>query len=272
MNLKKQALSNGIALEYAEQGDPAGPVLICLHGYTDSCRSFELAFPYLPSHLYAVAVTLRGHGRSDRPPDGYRISDLAHDIALFMEAKGIGSAVILGHSLGSSVAQRFALDYPQKTKAVILVASFASYPANAAVAEMKEPVEALHDPVDPQFVEDFQRSTVARPVDPRFMQTAISESLQVLARVWQAVFAGMEREDYTSELRSLHQPVWLIWGTLDTIATSWDQQQLQSSIAGAQLLVYEGTGHAIQWEEPERFAHDVAGIVKDVQHAFQQNK
>jgi non-heme chloroperoxidase len=104
------------------------------------------------------------------------------------------------------------------------------------------------------------------------MQTAISESLQVLARVWQAVFAGMEREDYTSELRSLHQPVWLIWGTLDTIATSWDQQQLQSSIAGAQLLVYEGTGHAIQWEEPERFAHDVAGIVKDVQHAFQQNK
>ena len=261
MNTKRAQLSNGITLEYAEQGTNSGTPLICLHGYTDSLHSYSLVFPHLPPTIQALAISLRGHGRSDRPPTGYTPADMAGDLALFMEALGIERGVILGHSLGATVAQRFALDFTQKTKGLILVASFAAYPPNATIKEMRAPVAALTDPVDPAFVEAFQNSTIARPIDTQFLQTAVSESLLLPARVWKAVFDGMCEEDYTNELPRLHLPAWLIWGSEDTIVTRDDQHRLLESLTGAQLISYEDIGHAVHWEVPQRFARDVVEIV-----------
>jgi non-heme chloroperoxidase len=264
MNSKSLQLANGITLEYVEQGAAAGTPLVCLHGYTDSLHSFSTVFPHLPPTIQSVAVSLRGHGRSDRPPGGYRPADMAADISLFLEHRGIEAAIILGHSLGATVAQRFALDFPRKTKALILVASFAAYPGNATIDEMRAPVGALTDPVDPAFAEAFQRSTLARPVDEPFLQKAVSETLLLPARVWKAVFEGMASEDYTKELPRLHLPAWLLWGSEDRIVTRNDQHRLLESLAGAQLVVFEGVGHAVHWEVPQRFAREVVAIVEKV--------
>jgi alpha/beta hydrolase fold len=79
-------LASGVALQYCEQGDPAGVPIICLHGVTDSWRSFELLFEHLPRSFRAIALSQRGHGDSDRPQSGYRARDFADDLAAFMDA------------------------------------------------------------------------------------------------------------------------------------------------------------------------------------------
>ncbi len=58
--IKSAALSNGLKLPYLDQGDPSGVPLILVHGYADSCRSFELLLPHLPKSIWAIALTQRG--------------------------------------------------------------------------------------------------------------------------------------------------------------------------------------------------------------------
>ena len=95
--------------------------MILLHGYTDSWRSYDRVLPLTCRRSFRVfAVTHRGHGDSSKPEAGYAPADFAADLAAFLDAMRIDSAVIVGHSMGSSVAQRFAIDYPSRTRALVL--------------------------------------------------------------------------------------------------------------------------------------------------------
>ena len=114
-------LGNGVTLQYVEQGNPSGTPVVLLHGGTDSWHSFDLVLPYLPASIRAFALTMRGHGDSSRPESGYRYSDFSDALAEFMDLVGLRSAVIAGHSMGASIAQRFALDYPERTLGLVLL-------------------------------------------------------------------------------------------------------------------------------------------------------
>src|SRR5574341_1389047 len=104
---KRVKLSTGVELPYVEQGDRAGVPVIFLHGITDSWRSFERVLPHLPKSIHALALSQRGHGDADRPVAGYQPQNFAADVAAFIEALKLGPAVIAGHSMGSTIAQRF---------------------------------------------------------------------------------------------------------------------------------------------------------------------
>src|SRR5687768_16507523 len=87
-------LRTGVRLHYAEQGDPAGPVLILLHGYSDSWFSFSRILPLLAPRFHVFALDQRGHGRSSSPDSGYAPADLAEDVVAFMDARGIPRATL----------------------------------------------------------------------------------------------------------------------------------------------------------------------------------
>src|SRR5262245_14854784 len=107
------SLAGGICLDYAVQGDPRGTPLLLLHGITDSWRSFEPVLDVLPRDLRAYAVSQRGHGDSDRPARGYAVRTWAADAAAFIRAVGAGPMLVVGHSMGSAVALRLAIDHPR---------------------------------------------------------------------------------------------------------------------------------------------------------------
>jgi pimeloyl-ACP methyl ester carboxylesterase len=249
-------------LEYAEQGDPAGVPVLMLHGATDSWRSFAPVLPHLPPSIRAIALSQRGHGDSGRPMRGYATRDFADDAAALVEALELAPVVVVGHSLGATNAQRFAIDYPARTRGLVLAGAFASYRRNAALEEFwLSAVTALTDPVDPLFVRDFQESTLARPIPPEFLDTFVRESLKVPARVWRGTFAGMFEDDFADELGGILAPTRLLWGDRDALAGRGDQDALAAAIPDARLVVYPGTGHALHWEQPERFAADLTAFV-----------
>ena len=111
-------------------------------------------------------------GDADRPATGYRTRDFAADIAAIADSLDLGPAVIVGHSMGSTHALRFAIDYPKLTRGLVLVGSFASYRSNPAIAALWESaVSGMTDPVSPAFVREFQESTLAQPVPKAFSRT-----------------------------------------------------------------------------------------------------
>ena len=257
-DVKYVELATGVRVQYAEQGSYSGVPVVMLHGYSDSWHSFEPILPFLPSSIHSYAISQRGHGNTGRPTAGYGPSDFAEDLAEFMDALEIDSAVVVGHSLGSLIAQRFALDYPERTQGLVLAGTFPTMRGNRDVQELwNSYVSTMTDPVDRRFVVRFQESTLAQSVPERFFETVIHESLKVPARVWRAVFAGLLQEDFSSELMKLKLPTLIVWGDRDAICLRRDQAVLARNIPTSRLVVYSETGHALHWEEPEHFADDL---------------
>lgn len=264
-------LPNGVKLKYVEQGNPAGIPLLMLHGVTDSWHSFEPVLPHLPDSIHALALTQRGHGDADRPATGYRTRDFAADVAAFTDALGLGPAIVVGHSMGSTNAKRFAIDYPERTRGLVLIGSFATYRNNPGLVEFWEStVSRLTDPVDPGFVREFQESTLAQPVPAAFLDAIVRESLKVPARVWRAAFEGFFEDDFVKELGTITAPTLLLWGDRDGLSRRADQDGLLAAITESRLAVYDGAGHALHWEEPERFAGDLVSFAKNpaIVHPF----
>jgi pimeloyl-ACP methyl ester carboxylesterase len=259
--LKSATLATGVTLPYVEQGPPTGIPVVLLHGVTDSWRSFECVLPHLSDALHVFALTLRGHGDADRPAHGYRVRDFACDVAAFMDAVGLAQAIVVGHSMGGTVAQRFAIDYAGRTRGLVLIGGFASYRDNPVIVDLWENgVAHLTDPIDPAFAREFQDGTLAQQVPPALFETAVRESLKVPARVWRAAFEGLLEDDCAYALHRITAPALLVWGDRDAFVPRSDQTRLLAAIAGARLLTYQGAGHALHWEEPERFADDLTAF------------
>jgi pimeloyl-ACP methyl ester carboxylesterase len=254
------ALATGVTLPCVELGAPGGVPVLLLHGYSDSWRSFEPVLPHLPSSLRVFALTQRGHGDAGRPDGGYRTQDYVADIAAFADALGLTSLFVVGHSMGATHAQRFAIDHPGRVRGLVLAASFTSYRDNPGIAELRERVRGMTDPVSPAFVREFQEGTVARPVPAAFLDTVVRESLKMPARVWRDTFAGFLEDVSAPDLHRIGAPTLLVWGDRDDLVRRLDQDRLLAAIPGSRLLVYEGAGHALHWEEPARFAADVAAF------------
>lgn len=260
---KTAEVPDNVRLQYVEQGDELGVPVVMLHGVTDSWHSFELVLPRLPESIRAFALTQRGHGDASRPDSGYRYTDLAADVVAFMNVLQLESAVVVGHSMGSTVAQRFAINYPARTAGLVLVGSFASLRGNKAVQELWDStLSTLTDPVDPSLAREFQQSTLAQPVPQEFFETAVRESLKLPARVWKALFRGFLEDDFSMRLSEIKAPTLLVWGDQDAFCLRSDQDKLMASIPNSRLLVYPGTGHAVHWEQPARFATDLSEFVE----------
>ncbi|MGZ5189979.1 MAG: alpha/beta fold hydrolase [Flavisolibacter sp.] len=85
--------------------------IIFLQGLSDSWHSYELVLEHMPNSIRVLALSMRGHGESGKPDVKFSPQDFADDVAAFMKELKIDKAIIVGHSLGSIVAQSFALKY-----------------------------------------------------------------------------------------------------------------------------------------------------------------
>ncbi|MFE2352289.1 MULTISPECIES: alpha/beta fold hydrolase [Kitasatospora] len=109
-------------LHAVEQGD--GPLVLLVHGFPESWYSWRHQLPALAGAGYrAVALDVRGYGRSSRPADpaAYRMRELVADNLALVRALGEETAVVVGHDWGSNIAAASALLHPEVFRAVGLL-------------------------------------------------------------------------------------------------------------------------------------------------------
>ena len=253
------SVADGVALPVATRGvRRAGvPSIVFIHGITDSWRSFEEVIELLPSELHVIAPTLRGHCGADHPATGYSPDELAADVAVVLDRLGVDSALVVGHSLGTMVGSRLAAARPDLVAGLLLEGGVAAPAQNPAAHEMIAVVAELTDPIAREVAAEFQYSTTVQPVPAERMEVYIGESMAVPAHVWQAAFGALLDVDVLAGLDGSTIPTLLVWGTEDVIGTWEDQEQFAATFADTTINRYEGTGHAVHWEQPARFADDV---------------
>jgi non-heme chloroperoxidase len=253
-------LPDGVRLEYEERGDPDGVPVLLLHGVTDSRRSWDPVLPHLPPAIRAIALSQRGHGDSDRPGDGYTIEGMARDAAAVADALRLGPTVVAGHSMGTWVAERLAIDNSERVSALVLVGGPGAPRENPDFAALCEEMSVLPGPIDDALAREFQLGTTERPLPDELLDLFVAESLKLPTPLWRDLFGGFLDIDLYEGLASVQAPALLVWGDRDALVTRAEQNRLVETIPQARLAVYEGTGHALHWEEPQRFAAQLAAF------------
>jgi pimeloyl-ACP methyl ester carboxylesterase len=117
--------SNGVRLRYVEQGQ--GPAIVLMHGYTGTADRHFLAngvFANLAKDHRAIAIDLRGHGKSGKPVAAHAYGEeMARDVVRLLDHLKIQRAHVLGYSLGGFIASRLATLHPDRLISVVYVAA-----------------------------------------------------------------------------------------------------------------------------------------------------
>jgi len=255
-------LNTGISLAYEEAGDSSGPALVLLHAWGESMRCFERLTPLLPPSYRVVAVDQRGHGLADKPASGYDLQSMAADIEAFMDALGLSSAVLAGSSSGGYVAQQVAVRHPALVTGLILMGSPRSLQGRPAFADQ---LDLLADPIDLAWARAFIASfPLCQPVPSWYLDDRAAEALRIPADIWRRSLTGLTHSPAPTDTGSIFAPTLIIWGNRDPLLTRADQIALASSIPTSRFVEYDGVGHLVLWEQPNRVAGDIVTFLRDL--------
>lgn len=236
---------NGVRTHYQRMpakntADPEPPIMVCIHGLGyDSLASFylTLAAPVSSAGVDVITYDLRAHGRSDRPANGYRVSDFVGDLAALLDTLDVRRPVhLVGNSFGGTIAFGFAAAYPERTASVV---SIESEPATQAWADRMD--RTLVNVVDEMDAEE-NLAWIAETFGSHHARLAKAAGMIIRATsIVQDVPQGpwLSAED----LRELHTPVLSIVGSegfqRDNLTA------LQAALPNCRTEVIEGQGHSV---------------------------
>ncbi|MFT4627638.1 MAG: pimeloyl-ACP methyl ester carboxylesterase [Myxococcota bacterium] len=261
---------DGLDLAYIDSGGD-GPPVVLLHGLSSTLGFWEHQVPHLARDHRLLALDLPGFGSSDRPDAPYTPPWYADVVAQWMEAVGVPSAVIVGHSMGGQIAITLALEHPDRVDALALAApaGIESFQPGAArwMKTYWTEDRALHSSeaeIRANFttaafnrtddgVERLIRERVQLGKHPAFRGTSVAVSRCI---------AGMLDHPTTERLPELDLPTLIVFGTDDrmipnSIFTGGTPrsigEQARAAIPGARLVLLQGAGHTVQHDDPAGF-------------------
>ena len=166
--------ADGARIHYRAAG--SGPVVVFTHGLGSHLDAWEATVRIFRNRYTVLTWDVRGFGGSERRPDTMAPATWASDLAAVLDDVGADDAVIGGISMGGVVSQRFALDYPERTRALILISTSsevnqraeAGWNARADLIERDGLAKAL-TPTGPalSYGKEYRERTPTRSSNPR---------------------------------------------------------------------------------------------------------
>jgi pimeloyl-ACP methyl ester carboxylesterase len=145
---------NGVRLHYRDWGGSGEPVIL-LAGLGNTARIYDSFAPALARDFRVLAVTRRGHGRSELPESGYALDTLVADLRGFMDAAGIARAHLVGHSLAGAELTRFAGLHPERVGKLVYLDAAYDRSTQGPVFEQDPMEQTAPTPADRASVEGY---------------------------------------------------------------------------------------------------------------------
>ncbi len=249
----------GGRLHVEEVGSGGVPVLL-INGLGHSHAGWRLQLEAFGARRRAIAFDNRGTGRSSKEPGPYSMEQFADDAAAVLDSLGVGSAHVVGLSMGGFVAQLVGLRAPERVRSLVLVGTSPGGPEHVPV-----PAETLdawtsnaHLPPEefvrrtmhfafsegwveahPDFVEELIAARADHPTPPECWRAQFVATGPFLV-------AGASVEEISA-------PVLVVHGDADRVVPLPNGLLLARRIPGAELAVVPGCGHVVPHERPEEF-------------------
>ena len=257
----RSAQFDGLRVHYESYG--AGPeALVFIHGWACDLTFWRGQQPlYDHPDRCALLIDLPGHGSSDKPHRAYPIEFFARAVEAVMRDAEIERAVLIGHSLGGPIAYAFLREFPEKASALVLVDAFVSRhmagPANraAAAAHFAQVARSLKGAAGERNFADRVESCFSK-------QTP--DALRAEIRAKMAATPKYVRIAALSSISSLRPPSDDETFDLPALAiqaaepgTQARFELMRSIFPRLQLNSWEGAGHFLMLEDPQRFNAEV---------------
>jgi 3-oxoadipate enol-lactonase len=232
-------------LHFIERG--SGPPLLLVHGLLVTGEMFEPVLEAFARHHRVIVPDLRGHGRSGALPPPYTVAQLAADLARLLEHLGLAAAAVLGYSQGGAIAQQLALEHPNRCQRLVLACTYAFN-----MASLREKIEGHVVPLLLALLgmERFAKLVIGqglKEVSPErrdaLMAIMAQQDRTLMTTAWRSAMAF----DSRPRLGEIRCPTLIIAGAKDTAVPQHHADMLHSGIAGAELSVVQGAGHALIW-------------------------
>jgi pimeloyl-ACP methyl ester carboxylesterase len=131
---------NGVTIAFDTAGTEGNPPMVLLHGLGDSRTDWTTIMPDLVLTHFVYALDLRGHGDSSHPGK-YSFELMRDDVLAFLDAAGIERCVLIGHSMGGTVAVLLAQAAPHRVSHLVLEDSTAPRPGAMPRPPLPTPAE-----------------------------------------------------------------------------------------------------------------------------------
>lgn len=252
----------------------AGEPLLCLHGFTDTWRTWELVLPVLERRHEVLAPTLAGHAGGPSIEGEASEQALLDALERAMDEAGIAQAHVVGNSLGGFLALKLAARGRAKTVVAFAPAGGWAPGDDAFTATLAPHFETLQEQL--RQAAPHAEALLAMPQGRRLATQFTTMSyehipLALLAHQMRGVvaceraselIACAQREGWTLEAERIDCPVRIVWGTEDRLlpwpsaAARFREQWLPN----ADWVVLEGIGHCPQLDVPREAAQLILGF------------
>ncbi|UWU17446.1 alpha/beta hydrolase (plasmid) [Rhizobium sullae] len=253
-------LPDGPPMAFIDSGGP-GPVLLLLHGYSDSSRSFSLLEPWLSAYRLVVP-DLPGHGAS-AVGSGLAVSDFADDVAALVGALGIDRCIVVGHSMGAMIGMTLTDLLPEMVGALVMISGTLrpTFPKDDLVTEG---ILSLSDPINPADPLFDLWHAGPYPIDRTFLDPVSREAAAIPSSIWKGILGEFSRLDMTRTASRISVPVLCIAGSEDMLFDAGHRLALASALPDAKSVLMDGFGHNPHWEDPEQVALHVERFLQGV--------
>jgi len=257
--MPEKIVVGGRTLRYLRRGQ-GSDVAILVHGFGGDLNNWLFNHEALAARRTIYALDLPGHGESTKDVGAGTLGELAQAVVGFLDAVGVSSAHLAGHSLGGAVALALAVGEPQRVRSLALLAS-AGLGAEINAGYIEGFVTATNrNALKPHVVKLFaDASRVTRRMIDDLLKykrlEGVESSLRLLSE--RICSGGRQAMVLREELARLRRPVLVIWGSEDQIIPARHASGLPSSV---QVELIPGKGHMVMME--------AAGEVNRLLNAF----
>jgi pimeloyl-ACP methyl ester carboxylesterase len=257
-------------LRYRDEGDRDDPVVVLLHGFACSLDWWDRVTPDLVQRgVRVIRFDLLGHGGSEMPRDGYGMDEQAARVAQALERLKVRRAVVIGHSMGGTVATSLVEQKPGLVRRLGVIGT----PPRDGFAELPLTGRIAGWPVVGQLV----RRLAPDPVIKAGLDSAFAEGTDVPSEFVDDV-DGMTYSAYDSSAEASHdfneaetnaervkasgKRLLVIFGTEDEIVDPAAADAWQKAIPAAKVVKLPEVGHSPHWEEARQVAEEILDFTR----------
>jgi pimeloyl-ACP methyl ester carboxylesterase len=234
-------------------GENLEPTLLFIHGAGGSHKLWEYQLKFFEN---AIAVDLAGHdvgaGRST-------IDEYVEEVKRFCDENSLRNIVMIGHSMGGGIAQKFALDYQEYLQAIVLVCTGAKLRVapNIFAATKENHAQAI------ELITEFAFSNKA---PNKIRKRAAEEMMKISPEVIYSDFEACDKFDVMNRLKEIKLPTLIICGLEDQVTPVKYSEYLKNNIPNSRLEIIANAGHMVMLERPEELNERLEKFIKELAH------
>ncbi|MBC1638621.1 2-succinyl-6-hydroxy-2,4-cyclohexadiene-1-carboxylate synthase [Listeria welshimeri] len=240
------------------------PVLLMLHGFTGSNKTFQESITHLEEHFSIVAPDLLGHGKTDSPDEieRYSIERIVEDLVTIIQELKIMQCFVLGYSMGGRVATAFASAHPEMVRGLILVSSSPGLAQKDLQESRVQADNRLADMLESEGIRSFvdyweklalfaSQEVLSDELKKRIRLERLAQNPNGLAMSLRGMGTG-KQPSYWNHLADFTFPVLLMTGSLDEKFEKI-AQEMQQLLPNSTHVTVQNAGHAVYLEQPNIF-------------------